>query len=195
MNPELKVKLEKDVFTEKYSLSCCYFRSGEVILGTLRQNYLVVDYEKWKIKHVGSSFLNDHPRFQNLRVSPDRSNLLIFSTNKVSLIDNHNTYQGSLLANQELTDVQFGKGHSVFGITNDALLHWDCRTWRIVEAKRDCLGNTKLWTSGDTLAVGNKLGIVRLSNSSQGLEEYAEISNLVTHVTSLEGSPDGRLLA
>lgn len=42
-NPELKVKLEKDVYTEGYSLTGCFFRGTEVVLGTLRQNYLTVD--------------------------------------------------------------------------------------------------------------------------------------------------------
>lgn len=174
-NPELRVKLEKDVFTEKYSLTSCYFRSGEIILGTLRQNYLIVDYEKWKIKHIGSSFLNDHPRFQNLRASEDRSQILIFSSNKASLVDHRNTYQGSLLAGQPLVDMQFGQGSYVFGISNDVAYQWDTRTWKLVESKRDCLGNTKLWTHEDTVAIGSKLGIVRLSNASQGLKQYAEI--------------------
>jgi hypothetical protein len=188
------VKLEKDVYTEGYSLSGCYFRGGEVVLGTLRQNYLVVDCEKWRVKHIGSSFLNDHARFQNLRASPSREQLLIFSDNKISLLDSRNTYQGSLLAGQPLVDAQFAQQNYVFGISHDVTYQWDVRTWRLVDSQRDCLANTKLWTHEDTLAIGSKLGIVRLANISQGLKQYAEVSNLVTHVTTLEGSQGGELL-
>ncbi len=124
---------------------------------------------------MGSSFLNDHSRFQNLRANQDRSQILIFSENKVSLIDHNNTYQGSLLAGQPLADVQFGQEHYVFGISNDVIYQWDTRNWKMVESKRDCLGYTKLWTHEDTVAVGNKLGIVRLGTISQGLKEYASI--------------------
>lgn len=193
-NPELRVKLEKDIYTEGYSLSGCFFRGGEVVLGTLRQNYLVVDCEKWKVKHVGSSFLNDHPRFQNLRHSPSRDHLLIFSNNKLSIVDHRNTYQGSLLAGQPLVDAQFGQEHYIFGISNDVTYQWDMRTWRLVENRRDCLANTKLWTQGDTLAIGSKLGIVRLASISEGLNQYAQVDNLVTHVTTLEGNHSASVL-
>ncbi len=185
INPELRIKLEKDVYTEKYSLSGCFFRHGEIVLGTLRQNYLVVDYEKWKITHIGSSFLNQHSKFQNIRQSKDKNDLLLFSENKISIVDHINTYQGSLLAGQTLVDAQFGSSNYVFGISNDVVYQWDLRNWKIVESKRDCLGNTKLWTEGDLVGVGNKLGIVRLCNISQGLKNFADIENLVTHVTTL----------
>jgi WD40 repeat protein len=112
----------------------------------------------------------------------------------VSLVDHRNTYQGSLLASQPLVDVQFGQTNYVFGVSNDVVYQWDIRTWKLVESRRDCLGNTKLWTHNDTVAIGSKLGIVRLGTISQGLKEYAEISNLVTHVTSLEGNSNGNLL-
>jgi len=108
-NPELRIKMEKDVYTEGYSLTGCFFRGGDVVLSTLRQNYLVVDCEKWKVRHIGSSFLNDHARFQNMRASPSRESILLFSENRLSVIDHKNTYQGSLLAPQPLVDAQFAK--------------------------------------------------------------------------------------
>jgi len=42
-NPELRLKLEKDVYTEGHALSNCYFRDDEIILGTNRQNYLIIN--------------------------------------------------------------------------------------------------------------------------------------------------------
>lgn len=194
-NPELKIKLEKDVYTENYALSECYFSQNEITMGTLRQNYLIVDCEKWKIKYIGSSFLNEHKSFQNLRMSSDRSQKLLFSDNKVSLIDRNNIYQGSLLAGQPLVDVQFAAGHNVLGISHDALFQWDSRMWRMVNSHKAFMGYTKLWTEGETVALGSKLGIVRLSNFTvEGFKEYAEVSNLVTHVTELKANPDSSLL-
>ena len=73
----------------------------------------------------------------------------------------------------------------MFGVSNDATYQWDVRMWRMLDSRRDCLANTKLWTHGDTVAVGSKLGIVRLATISEGLKQFAEISNLVTHVTTL----------
>lgn len=125
------------------------------------------------MKYLGSSFLNDHPRFQHLRHSPRRDSLLIFSNNKISIVDGSNTYQGSLLASQPLVDAQFAQDHYVLGISNDVTYLWDLRTWRLLESSRECLGNTKLWTNQDTVAVGSKLGIVRLGSLSQGLKQYA----------------------
>jgi len=55
----------------------------------------------------------------------------------------------------------------------------------MIDSRRECLANTKLWTHGDTVAVGSKLGIVRLATISEGLKQFAEIRNLVTHVTTL----------
>ncbi len=82
----------------------------------------------------------------------------------------------------------------MFGISNDATYQWDIRNWRMVDSSRDCLANTKLWIHGDTVAIGSKLGIVRLANISEGLKQYAELSNLVTHITTLEGNQSGNLL-
>lgn len=42
-NPELRLTLEKDIYTEGYSLSSCHFRRDSLVLGTLRQNYIVLD--------------------------------------------------------------------------------------------------------------------------------------------------------
>jgi len=79
------------------------------VLSTQRQNFLLLDCNKLALKHVTSSFLNDHRTFQNIRLSQDKTNLLMFSDNKISILDDRNSYQGSLLAGQPLTDVQFGK--------------------------------------------------------------------------------------
>jgi len=105
-------------------------------LGTLRQNYLVVDCDKWKIKHVGSSFLNDHKTFQNLRLSQSKTQLLLFSDNKLSILDSKNTYQGSLLASQPLVDAQFCKDWTVLGISHDSLFQWDTRMWRMISCHK-----------------------------------------------------------
>ena len=78
-NPELRIKLEKDVYTEGYPLSNCYFRGEEVLMGTLRQNLIAIDCEKWKINRISSSFLNHHKKFNNLRISPDKTHSLLFS--------------------------------------------------------------------------------------------------------------------
>ena len=144
------------------------------MLSTLRQNYLVVDSQKWQVKRISSSFLNDHPKFSSIRCSLDRSTLAMFSSNRISLLDEKNSFQGNLLASQPLNDVQFGKDKSVFGVSSDCLFEWDLRMWKMVRCNRDCLAYTKLWTNGETMAIGSKLGIVRLSSvSGEGIKEYA----------------------
>lgn len=53
---------------------------------------------------------------------------------------------------------------------------------------------TKLWTNGDTVALGNRLGIVSLSTLGEQLKSYAEVTSLVTHVTELKSNKKGDLL-
>ena len=54
---------------------------------------------------------------------------------------------------------------------------------------------TKLWTKGDKLAVGNKLGVVSISTmEEEKMRQYAEVAALVTHVTELRGNSNGDLL-
>ena len=52
---------------------------------------------------------------------------------------------------------------------------------------------TKLWVRGDTVALGNKLGVVSLSTLSEQLKEYSEVTGLVTHVTGLNSNKNGDL--
>lgn len=111
----------------------CFFKKDEIILSTLRQNYLIVDTEKWKIKYIGSSFLNDHKTFQNIRINKDSNHLLMFSENKISLIDDKNIYSGSLLSNQHLVDVQFGNKYDIFAVSNDVFYQWDIRMWKLIK--------------------------------------------------------------
>jgi hypothetical protein len=75
-------------------------------MGTLRQNYLVLDVNKWKINHVTSSFLADHKTYQNLRNINDQT--MIYSGKKISVL-NHNCYIGGVIAKEDLIDAQFGK--------------------------------------------------------------------------------------
>jgi len=72
----------------------------------------------------------------------------MFSDNKISILDEKNVYAGSLLANQQLLDVQFGSNHDVYGVSNDVFYHWDLRMWRLIKNSRKCLGYTKLWNHG-----------------------------------------------
>ena len=60
----------------------------------------------------------------------------MFSQNKISLIDDKNTYLGSLLANQQLVDVQLGDKYDIYGISNDVVYQWDIRTWRLIKSQR-----------------------------------------------------------
>ena len=53
---------------------------------------------------------------------------------------------------------------------------------------------TRLWVRGDTVALGNKLGVVSLSTLSEQLKEYSEVTGLVTHVTGLNSNKNGDLL-
>ncbi len=62
-NPDLKVKLERDIFIEKLPITACYYNRGSVYCGTLRKNLAVVDPIKEKITFVTSSFLSDHKKY------------------------------------------------------------------------------------------------------------------------------------
>jgi len=68
------------------------------------------------------------------------------------------------LANEPLVDAQFGKDFSILGISHDSLFQWDTRMWKMVNCRKDYMGYTKLWTGDNTVALGSKLGIVRLSS-------------------------------
>lgn len=80
--------------------------------------------------------MNIHPTFQQIRMSEDRQQLLLFSENRISLLDHKNCYQGSLQANQPLTDVQFGNQYNIMGVSNDVFYQWDTRTWRLIDTQR-----------------------------------------------------------
>lgn len=138
-------------------------------MGTLRQNYIQIDCEKWKINKVSSSFLNIHPTFQNIRPSDEDNHLLMFSDNKISILDQNNSLEGNLIAGQPLEDVQFAGNNRILGISKDCLFEWDLRTWQLSNRFMLYNGFTKLCCQGDTVAIGNKLGVVSLSNLAETL--------------------------
>ena len=45
-NPDLKVKLWKDILLEKLPISNCYYNRGQVYCGTLRKNLAIIDSVK-----------------------------------------------------------------------------------------------------------------------------------------------------
>jgi hypothetical protein len=57
VNPELKLKQEKDIYVKDLPLSNCFYRNNSLLMGTLRRNIVVVDTEKWKPSFVTSTFL------------------------------------------------------------------------------------------------------------------------------------------
>ena len=59
--------------------------------------------------------------------------------------------------------MQFSGNNRILGISKDCIYEWDLRTWRLVNRFMKYNAFTKLWTKGDTVAVGNKLGVVSLS--------------------------------
>ncbi len=68
-NPDLKIKLEKDILIEKLPLTNCLYNRGQLYCGTLRKNLAILDPVKEKITFVTSSFLGDHKRYDNLRIN------------------------------------------------------------------------------------------------------------------------------
>jgi hypothetical protein len=118
----------------------------------------------------------------------------MFSDNKISILDKNNSYEGGLVAGQPLVDAQPCGNHQVLGVSKDCLYQWDLRMWRIVNNFRMYNAYTKLWTDGDTVALGNKLGIVSLSTLGDELKTYSEVTSLVTHVTELKSNKNGGLL-
>lgn len=59
----------------------------------------IIDPVKEKITYVTSSFLNEHKKYDNLRLNKSNNQKLLFSSNKISVLDYKNSYTGSLLAN------------------------------------------------------------------------------------------------
>ncbi len=105
----------------------------------------IVDPVKEKITFVTSSFLSDHKRYDNLRVSRETNQKILFSGNKISILDYKNSYTGSLLANEELTDVKFGKNpYELFGVTSNAIFEWDLRNYKPIKIDRTLLGYSSL---------------------------------------------------
>ncbi len=68
-NPDLKIKLEKDILIEKLPLTNCLYSHGQLYCGTLRKNLAILDPVKEKITYVTSSFLSDHKKYDNLRIN------------------------------------------------------------------------------------------------------------------------------
>ena len=95
---------------------------------------------------------------------------MLFSDNKISILDKNNCFEGNLIAGQPLEDVQFGSNYQILGVSKDCIYEWDLRTWRLSNRFMKYNAFTKLWTQGDTLAIGNKLGVVSLATLSEGLK-------------------------
>ena len=69
----------------------------------------------------------------------------MFSGNKISILDYKNSYTGSLLTNDELKDVRFGKNiHELFGVTNDGIFEWDLRMFKPSKISKTFLGYSSL---------------------------------------------------
>ena len=86
-----------------------------------------------------------------------------------------NQYMGGLIANDTIVDASFGaNSHNVWGISDQGIYEWDLRMYKCVNYVRKCLGYTKLAVKGNTLAIGNKLGIVTLHHikDNKQIQEY-----------------------
>ena len=59
----------KDILIEKLPLSNIYYTNSQLYCGTLRKNLAIIDPVKEKVTYVTSSFLNDHKKYENLRVN------------------------------------------------------------------------------------------------------------------------------
>ena len=70
---------------------------------------------------ISSSFLNIHPTFQNIRVNSNNKNILLFSNNRISVLDSYHCFNNELVASQDLEDVQFAGDYRVLGVSNDCL--------------------------------------------------------------------------
>jgi hypothetical protein len=93
---------------------------------------------------------------------------LIFSENKISILDYKNSYSGSLLANDELMDVRFGKNpYELFGVTSDSIFEWDLRTYKPVKIDRTGLGYSTLEVNKDYLCTGSRLGMVYIYENNK----------------------------
>ena len=62
--------------------------------------------------------------------------------------------------------MQFAGSNRILAISKDCIYEWDLRTWRLVNRFMKYNAFTKLWAKGDTVAIGNKLGVVSLSTLS-----------------------------
>ena len=72
---------------------------------------------------ITSSFLKDHKTYQNLRIS-NTGQSAIFSNNRISLRDKNCVYTGSILANEKVEDLVFGKGdnsNKIYAVSNECL--------------------------------------------------------------------------
>lgn len=99
-NPELKLRKEKDIYFGDLPLSNCTYRDGELVMGTLRKNLVLLDCEKWAPTYITSSFLKEHKSYQNMRASRQSKKVALFDGMRVSILDKNNVFAGSLLANE-----------------------------------------------------------------------------------------------
>lgn len=68
-NPEMRIKMEKDILLEKLPLTNCFYNRGQLYCGTLRKNIAIIDPVKEKVTYITSSFLSDHKKYDNLRIN------------------------------------------------------------------------------------------------------------------------------
>lgn len=90
----------------------------------------------------------------------------IFSESKISLLDKNHLFASSLLANEQIEDVSFGKStsNSIYAVTSDSIYEWDIRKHGIVRMEKKYLGFTSLVASDHSLNIGSKLGTVYIYN-------------------------------
>lgn len=123
----------------------------------------------------------------------------MFSGNKISILDYKNSYTGSLLSNDELKDVKFGKNpYELFGVTNDAIYEWDLRNYKPVKIEKTFLGYTTLEVSKDYICTGSKLGMIyiyeNLKSNPDQFPLHKEVTNLTTTITHLSVNRDQGLV-
>jgi WD40 repeat protein len=123
----------------------------------------------------------------------------LFSGNKISILDYKNSYTGSLLSNDELKDVKFGKNpYELFGVTNDAIYEWDLRNYKPVKIEKTFLGYSTLEVSKDYLCTGSKLGMIyiyeNLKSNPDHFPLHKEVTNLTTTITHLSVNRDQGLV-
>lgn len=110
-NPDMKLQKEKDMYFADLPLSNCAYREGQLVMGSLRKNIVLLDCEKWVPTYITSNFLKQHRNYENTRVSKLNKKIAIFDGMRASILDKNNVYAGSILANEEICDLAFNENN------------------------------------------------------------------------------------